>query len=414
MTQERRDAFYERGYTLRQAGRSDLAAREFERAIEVDPQSARSYAMLALCRYDLGSHAPAVEAARAALTLDPGDAFVSRAMGWALLGASRPSDARPHAVEAVRLDPQSPYAYLLLAEVELLSARYPEALQAAEQALAIDPNQAYAHRQRSVALRRLGRLGESRSAAETGLALEPDSYSSHVILARVAAEQRDATTAARAWREALRLGPASQEARSGLVLAMKSKNVAYRCASAFHDWYFRRGLSTRVAMLYASAILTMGIGAAVLLVMLAAGRSADPVANVVLRFDRYGRALLAPEQVVAADHLLKVVLAFGLAVPIGVLGGGVLLIIDAALLGVLVPTVAAARNCTPGRPRRWMAGYLACTVGVLGVANLLVCIGVSGWPVLPFIVGAVMLSAGEAAARRCGYPWSHRFDALSR
>jgi len=47
MKNEHRDAFYRRGWTLRSNGRPDLAAREFEQAIGVDPNHARSYAMLA-------------------------------------------------------------------------------------------------------------------------------------------------------------------------------------------------------------------------------------------------------------------------------------------------------------------------------------------------------------------------------
>jgi tetratricopeptide (TPR) repeat protein len=426
MGTEHRDAFYGRGLALRSNGRPDLAAREFEQAIGVDPNHARSYAMLALCRCDAGAHDRAIDAAHTALTLDPSDGFVRRTMGWALLHALRPKEALPHALAAVAMEPSTYGSHALLGETYYCDNKNPEALVAADQAVRLRPDESGGHRLRANALRCLGRPEESRAAAETALRLEPNSFWSHVVLARVALAQRDARAAADAYRESLRLDPKSDEARRGLVLAIKMRNPAFRWASAFHSWFFAIPQWAWMLLLLGAIFLTAGIGGIVLITVFLVGRTVDPLANLSLRFDRYGRQLLTPEQIGSSDRLAALLLSVVAMVVAAACGAGAGAVLAAGYLGAWLPVAACARNCRPGGATTWMRCYavaLAASVAALGVLTHLAESAVPSplgdgvviyGPVVAMLFAVIGLLLGFSFARRCGYPWSHRFDAPSR
>jgi len=360
------------------------------------------------------------------LSLDPSDAFVRRTLGWACLGAGRSFDAHAHALESLKIEPSAYEGHLLLAEACSRSGDHAGALQASDEAVRLRPDAAGGHRLRSTSLRSAGRLAESRAAAETALRIEPDAFWSHLVLAHVAIAQRDVRASADAYREALRLDPSNDEARWGLVLAIKMRNPAFRWASAFHSWFFGIPQWARVLLLVCAIFLTAGIGGIVLITVFLVGRTVDPLANLSLRFDRYGRQLLTPAQIGSSDRLaalLLSVVAMVVAVPCGARGGEVL---AAGYLGAWLPVAACARNCRPGGATTLMWCYALAMPASLAALGVLTRVSESAVPsswgvrvviggtVAAFLFAVVGLLFGFKMARRCGYPWSHRFDAPSR
>jgi Tfp pilus assembly protein PilF len=433
MGTEHRDAFYGRGLALRSNGRPDLAAREFEQAIGVDPNHAYSYAMLALCRSDVGVKG-ADDASRRAVELAPADSFVHYVRGWVLLGLSRRKDALVHAKEALRLHATTAENFVLLAEIHLRGAKPKDALPVVEEALRLDPSSVRAHRQRAMALRALNRPDEAREAAEKALSLEPNEARNHLAAGFVAAGRRDGKAAALAFREALRLDPTSAAARQGLVIAMKVKNPVFRWATAPARplaWILARIPRTvRVVVLAVFAVACMATGNwTVLLIyflVLAPAILADAVANLVLRCDRYGRELLSPAQTVYAESFAALLLCgagIGATLPAGAPAP---VVATAAFVGLAAPAALRVRNCRPGGGTKWMAAY-ATTFLVAGVVcPWLMALGFaekkSPDTAAAFelaglgagVYAGLAFAFGGFVARRCGYPWSHRFDARSR
>jgi tetratricopeptide (TPR) repeat protein len=283
----------------------------------------------------------------------------------------------------------------------------------------LSPHYATVHRQRSVALRFLKRLAEARAAAETALSLEPNSFYSHLILGGVALAQRDANASAAAYREALRLDPSSADARRGLLVAMKMRNLVYRGVIRVTTPFYRLPAFVRVVVLL--GLMATGIGAFVIVPYVLVGGVTDPIANFVLRFDRYGRHLLTPRQVADADVISVILLAVVSGIVVGLCGARMEFVVCAVFAGALLPWVRSVRNCRPGRDSRRMAAYVA-LLAASGIASAIL-VRMSGaayadaWlPIWAGVVGAAGLFGALYAgyvARRFGYPWSHHLDAPS-
>jgi len=124
--------------------------------------------------------------------------------------------------------------------------------------------------------------------------------------------------------------------------------------------------------------------------------SADPLFNLLLRLNRFGRLCLSGEQIVAANWVGGCVLLALLSLGAWLATGDELWLWTAAGCGIMVLPVSGIFHCQAGWPRGLMAG---CTgiIAYVGLAALgLYCLGteVPWWkiPVALFIAGLVLSS----------------------
>ncbi len=150
------------------------AEANFQRALELDPQSAG--AMLGL-------------------------ASVARARGDL-------NEAQRLAKKTIRLAPDNPAAISSLAELRRDQGRLDEAVQLYRQALGIDDAQPSLFLGLSDALHRLGRNAQARKAAEQALELSPDSFVGHYNLGVIHLAEERLDEAQRAFETALTAEPA--------------------------------------------------------------------------------------------------------------------------------------------------------------------------------------------------------------
>lgn len=415
----------ERGRELRIAGREDLAIREFERALALQPEDAGSLAELALCHAVLGDSARAIDSSRAALGIGPGDAFVHLAAGYALDQAKRPAESLPHVLEALRLQPAYADALRLLASVRWALGERDAALGAVDEAVRLDPDDAGSHQLRAFYLRQLGKLDDARDAVATALRLEPGGFWSHLEDARTARAAADWSRAADAYREALRLRPGNAECRAEIVTTFQMRNVFFRAASRAEDWFWSRSRWDRLALLIVTggwllpfAFLSDYVGGA-------GGSLSRSLSDTILRFDRLGRQFLTPPQIVASDRLLMLCAGLGGLAALIFIPRTVETVFLVPLGPMAIVAAALVPNCRPGTGRRRMAAYVtgAALIAVAPFA-LLWAAGTdqpSAWRVLAGLGFVPLpLACAYAYARapdiacRFGYPWSHRFDLMPR
>jgi tetratricopeptide (TPR) repeat protein len=413
------------------SGRIEAALRELERALAADPGHAMTHAEVALCRSALGDHEAALAAADRAVGCAPKDSFAHYARGWVLMMSGRHAEAVESANESMRLAPAYVGAVRLLAYVRSDLGLHDGAAQAAAEMGRLDPDSAQTHLCRSYVLRAAGRTAEARAAAEGALASSPDEFSPHLELAYTAEQQRDWNAAAQAYGEALRLRPGDACARSGLLRMLRIRNPVFRTLEAAEHRWWSLDERWRTALIVGLCVGTCGAFALLLLGWLAArfvggGRVADPLMDVVLRFDRHGRHLLGPWEILLSDRLACMALGLTALVVTLVLGAPGVWCVAAPLLAMMVLAVSWVTNCRPGWPRVRMAGYLA-VVAALGAGAVLAAPH-AVWDTAPGrklddAAGATIwltgLSAagflfGPGVARRFGYPWSHRFDLTPR
>lgn len=423
------DLFYAHrrlGEELRLSRNFRLAVREFRSALALQPGDALSLAQMALCLKNLGELKAATDAANSALGADPEDGFVHEAAGWTLLAAGRAEDALRHARIARRLRPESVWAMQLNAHAAAKLRDYEGALQAIEEALCLSPNDDSLHGNRANFLRLLGRLDESLRSAAKARELAPYDMWSHLEYARTAETMGAWDDASASYVEALRLEPSDSECRTSLVRVLRRRNPVFRTVLRIGGWFTGMSPSNQVRLFLYGTCFTCGLGFVVFCTFAVASKFAHvsvatSIVDTALRFDRFGRYLLTPAQIVASDRVSTVLLGltgFLLGV-VTCMPFPVLFALPLAAMCLLAATWV--RNCRPGRSRQIMGVYVAAVavIGTLAVVMLngsafdrLSAVGVVQTP-LGFglaALAAIGCVFGTHVAVRLGYPWSHRFD----
>jgi hypothetical protein len=94
----------------------------------------------------------------------------------------------------------------------------------------------------------------------------------------------------------------------------------------------------------------------------------DPLFNLLLRLDRFGRLALSREQVQASSWFGAVLGLALVALAAGLATGSETLLLIALGAGALIHPVTAIFRCRPGWPRWTMAGYTVVIVILMSVA----------------------------------------------
>ena len=110
-------------------------------ALQLDPDNARAYSVLALLQLGDRRHADAIESARKAVSVKPSDAEAHANLGLVLTYAGQPAEAVAAAEQALRLNPAAP-GFRLLAGITFFNARqYERAIEALEAVRAVWPSE---------------------------------------------------------------------------------------------------------------------------------------------------------------------------------------------------------------------------------------------------------------------------------
>jgi tetratricopeptide (TPR) repeat protein len=399
-------AHFERARYLFEQSRFDQAEQELRNELALAPDDPVALALLGLCLAATGRGDP-LECIETALRLDPNLAFAHYARADVLHDRDDLAGARSAVGEALRLDPTAPNYFALLSGVELKEGRWPAALAAAERGLAVDPDHVGCGNLRGLSLLKLNRPAEAADALRAVLARDPDNAVSHAHLGWATLHLGDAVGALRCFREALRLDADFDEAREGVLASLRARLPIYPLllrgvlllkrlgrghqlgllAVGLTAYWVLEALSLRVpeAGRYLGPLLGCTVALAVVLWI------ADPLFNLVLRFDSAVRRSLTKDQLRASTGVGLCLLAA--AVPLGIwLSGGPQVALWAAGAGaVLTVPVAGTFERPPGRGRGWMAGYTAATAAAAyGGLALLAVTGRGLLLFLPGVVGALV------------------------
>ena len=305
-------AHLDRARLLLAQSRPADAERESMLALAQQPDDPQALAFLALSRIEQGKSKPALEAAREAVGLAPDFPFLHYVHAHVLRNMDRTDEAFRAVKEALRLDPADPETFALLASIELSRSRWPEALDAAELALAINPEHVGAANLRAMALVRMGRKAEAMQSVDYALDRAPENAFSHANQGWNCLHQNDPFKAQEHFREALRLDPNLDYAREGMLEALKARNPVYRVMLAYFLWLGRQ--SSRFQWVFIIGVFFGGritrslseshpalnyiwwplLGLFYGFVYLS--WTAHPMFNLLLRFDRFGRHVLSPDQ----------------------------------------------------------------------------------------------------------------------
>jgi len=377
----------QRATLLYQQRRFDLAADALREALAASPNDAYAHAMLGLCLLRQQKYEDATLEAAAAVHHEPDLAFAHYALGLTYLDRNRFVEAERAAREAVRLGPQSASHWTLLGHTFLARSQWTEALDAANHGLEFDPDHNDCINLRAMALVKLGRKAEASQSIAGALGRDPHSAITHANQGWALLHQNQSQQALEHFREALRIDPNNQWAREGTIAALKARYGLYRLMLRYYLWisrFSRRAQWAFVIGIWVGIqalegirtsrpeltpfILPFLIGAVVFVV---ASWAADPLFNLSLLANPFGRHLLNRVQsvgaiAVGALFLGTVILLLLWAITASDIWFGIALLMFAAAF-----SISATLKCRARLAFRIMAGYSAVVVAA-GTAGLLV------------------------------------------
>ncbi|MDH7569696.1 MAG: tetratricopeptide repeat protein, partial [Armatimonadota bacterium] len=317
--------YLERANLLLQQGRFEMAEQLLRHALGEDPDDPVAHTLLSVALAHQGRLEEATREARSAIHLAPDFAYAHYALADALARRERLKEAEAAVEEAIRLDPEDPDHFGLQASIFLRQRRWNETLNAADQGLRLDPEHDACTNLRAMALVNLGRHEEAAATIEGALARDPENAFTHANRGWALLHQRRHREALECFREALRLDPQLEWARLGVVESLKARHLLYGWMLRYFLWMSRLGTRAQWFFVLGAWLVVRQLNAlardvpalrpfvmpAVVLYALFALLSwtADPLFNLLLRLNPYGRLALSREQIAASNWVGGVLLA---------------------------------------------------------------------------------------------------------
>jgi len=379
----------DRALLLLQQRRYDMAEQELRQLLATEPDHFHAHAWLSLTLMELKRYGEAETEAEQAVHLAPDHPYGYFVLSRILHHQDKVRQAEKAIAEAIRLNPEEADYFAVLASIFTSQQQWDKVLAAADQGLVLEPEHVGCSNLRAMALNKLGRRNESIGALDAALYRDPENALTHANQGWIALEQNNQKQAMEHFREALRLNPELNWARTGILEALKARNPLYRWLLQYFFWmsrlgpqlqwgvilgaYFGNQIVRGIARTYPqlAPFLTPLIILYLLFVYLT--WTGKTLFNLLLRMDRFGRLVLTPQQVQVSN-----IVGIMLLLAIVCLGVGWSMPFFAATaagygLALLIIPVAHTLEREPGRNRKILFAYTAALalIAVLGLGALL-------------------------------------------
>jgi tetratricopeptide (TPR) repeat protein len=387
--------------------RFEDAERELRLVLASDPNHPYALALIGLSRTELGKHDEAIDYLKQALGQQPDNSYFLYLMGLVYLRKGKQKEAEKFLLSAISFDPHNADYFGVVALIKLQEVQWEEALTYANRGLQADPENLVCLNARSTALLKLNRKEESYQTIKEALHNDPHNSYTHANLGWGLLERGDHQQALESFREALKLDPENEHAKAGLVEALKARYWFYRVFLKYvfwmtkknskYQWVIVLGLWFGVRFLnslsesnpeiapFAKPIIYLYVAFALSTWLV------DPLSNLFLRLNVYGRYALTRDQIRASTFT-------GIGFVIAILGvAGLLLTTVGTYLYMIFYGVGFMILCSsmfrPTIPsKRLIAMALAIGLSVIGFLFLLIEFGGgrAGLLLMIFIWGTII------------------------
>lgn len=311
---------YFRGNLLLDQGRFEQAIEELRKSVALNPDSSVAHSALALALLRAGRGQEAVKTAEAALEQNPNDDNAHWMMALIRTERNELKAAEAAILQAIELDPECAMNRGMLARIYCEANRFEQALAAADAGLAIDASNDLCLTFRARALMGLGRKGEADQIAGKLLEEDPEDEWNHCLRGEQLLAQGDSAGARVHFLEALRIEPRNEVARYGLATSLKARSLVYGVLlkvllrlSTFRGWAMWGALiGLFLGLRFGDKFVSQHpywmvpyegakalFWAGLLIVMIA-----NPVFDLLLRFDRDGKHALSEDELKATNWYL--------------------------------------------------------------------------------------------------------------
>ncbi|MCG6155939.1 tetratricopeptide repeat protein [Rubinisphaera margarita] len=362
--------YFQRAQLLWSQSRPDEALTEIGRHLGEEPHDAIALAFRGQLLAALDQKEEALASVREALTYDPELGYAHFAHARILLKFEQKKLALSAIHEAIRINPDEPDFYCTQALIYLQMSDWAKSLTSAETALELNPESEEALNLQSLALRRMGRRRESSAALEAALNRNPEDPFTHTNRGWELLEKGESKQALEHFREALRLDPNMDGARTGIIESLKSRHIVYRQVLKYFFWMSNFSPRTQMLIIFGAWFVVNflsrvreSLGPAEVLVtpmlylylaFVLLSWLSDSFFNLVLRLDPYGRLALDRRQNRQANVLAAcLVAATAFLISYFVMSDESLLVgaLWSALLAIPATNIYEVRK---GRPRQAM------------------------------------------------------------
>jgi tetratricopeptide (TPR) repeat protein len=221
---------------LRERGRHEEAVAALHAHLAIAPQDPMAFIELALNRLKIpGQLHQAMEDARTATALLPESSYPLTLQARILTNMHRDKEALQAAEAAVGMDPGDVGSWNSVSISLIGLSRWKEAEEAARTALRVDADDETAPNLLAHALRMQNRLDESENESKRRLARDPENAFSFANSGWASLQRGDIKGAESLFKEALRIDPEMEHARDGLKQAYRARSAFFR---AFLKWSF--------------------------------------------------------------------------------------------------------------------------------------------------------------------------------
>lgn len=296
--------------------RYEDAERELRVVLASEPNHPYALALIGLSKTELGNHDEALDYLRQALGQQPDNPYFLYLIGLVHLRKDKISEAQKFILSAISFDPHNADYFGVMALIKLQETRWEEALTYANRGLQADPGNLACLNARSTALLKLDRKDESYQTIKEALHNDPHNSYTHANLGWGLLEKGEHVKALESFREALKLDPQNAHAKAGMVEALKARYWFYRVflryvfwmtnKNAKYQWVFILGLWFLVRILNSLSESNPAIAPFVNPIIYLYAIFAvstwilEPLSNLFLRLNVYGRYALTPDQIRAS------------------------------------------------------------------------------------------------------------------
>lgn len=297
------------------------------------PDSAHIKYLYARCRYRRNDPHSALRLINEAIGLNPNDPyfFCEKSMIHHHLGSS--SEAFENISEAIRLAPNIAVFRGLRAGLLYGDNRFREALSDADEGLRCEPEDPICMNIRSLSQIKLNMSDEAADMIRNTLKTHPNDAMSHATTGMLFLQKGNSKEALEWFRESLRIDPTGKFAKLGLLEALKSRFFLYRWFYLFFEWMSRQSGKVQWGVILAIFGLQQILRAVVrsnpdaksylmpviwvLCAFIYLTWVMEPLSNLFLRLNRYGRYTLSKDKIDNSTWTgtllaLGVILLFGL------------------------------------------------------------------------------------------------------
>lgn len=229
------EQFLNRAQSLMDVERYDMALKELKKAMELNPDNGHAWLMMLICYTKMGKTDEAIDIARQLLSVYPEEPLIYFLLALNLVDREELEEAQKIALAGLNIAPNYVNLFGLMGRIHLIRKDWEKALEYANEGLSIDPSDVDCLNIRVKALTQLGRKDELKASMEDTLSAAPNNPYTHNNIGWSKLQAGDHEGAKEHFAEALRIHPNLDDARIGLLEALKAKNFFYRI---FLNWMF--------------------------------------------------------------------------------------------------------------------------------------------------------------------------------